>query len=204
MTQQGAQGGLATSAPRGPFCQPLSPVLGCNESTGSKNMIGNRAVLSFTLLAAISACSTAPPKPATTLKQPTNEDDRYCKIDGIFFEELAKQRDSQVPKQIAVQQVSAWFRARAMSDEERKTAASILARAESTANFVYALKPLAPTTMRYFGANVCLMMAAGDRNSENAVKLAQYAAACQRQFPTDSAEQQLRSCITNRAIQLIK
>lgn len=167
-------------------------------------MIGYRPVLSFILFVAISACSTAPSKPTTTLKQPTKDEDRYCKIDGMFFEELAKQRDSQVSKEIAIQRVSEWFNARAVSDEESTITALILSGAESTAKFVYALKSLAPTTIRYFGANVCLMIAAGDRNSENAVKLSQHAAACQQQFPPSSSEQQLRSCITNSAIQLIK
>ena len=154
------------------------------------------------LTCALAACAAgAPIQPA--LVQPSPKQERDCKVHGFAYRELGILRDEGRAEPAAVAAVKEKIEGLAQSPEEKATAASIVAVADTTARFVYVLDTLEPTTLMYFGANVCLMQAAGDWDPNKAVELSRYAGACQKEYPPASAQDRLRACITNEAVRLI-
>jgi hypothetical protein len=158
-------------------------------------------IVIVTLTCGLAACAGAAIQPA--LVQPTPKQERDCKVHGFAFRELGILRDAGRDEPAAVAAVKDKIQGLAQSAEEKATAASILATAETTARFVYVLDTLEPTTLMYFGANVCLMQAAGDWDPDKAVALSRYAGACQKEYPPASAQDRLRACITNEAVRLV-
>jgi hypothetical protein len=163
----------------------------------------SRVLFAVALPTLIAACASVPDA-AKAPRMPTEAEDWRCRFEGLFFEELAKQRDNNVSMMVAVDEPAKRFRALAKTPDEIKAVGDIIARGNLIAAFAYELKPLRPATMRHFGRNVCLMHAAGDTNPANPVKLAESTIACQDKFPPETSDRQLGECVAIRALQLLK
>jgi len=171
---------------------------------GHRSLRAGQARISsfFTAAILLVACASAPPQ-ATPLHQPTTQEDLDCKIEGLVYRYLGEYRDDGRASADAIEDVKARLRGLTRTDDEKRSAERALLFSDVAAKYVYALRPLQPTTLMYFGASKCLMIVAGDHHAENAVKLAALSQQCQQQYPPESADSQLKACIVNDSLQLL-
>ncbi|MDB5986033.1 MAG: hypothetical protein JWR16_1086 [Nevskia sp.] len=142
-------------------------------------------------------CASSPPDDAD------RPEALNCKIDGLLFQDLARLRDAGQPTRVAVNRVYTQYQGLVATLDERSAVDFALSHRNDSAKFVYAHKNLQPATLRYLGSSACLISAPGTHDPGRSVALAGYAEECQRQYPPDSAEAQLRTCIVNQSAQLI-